>query len=264
MLEGITFGQYVPGKSVIHRLDPRTKIFCALFFVLAVLLAGSRPLYGLLTLLVLALLRLAGMPRRVVFHTLKPFWFILVLSFLLQVFFTPGEAVWRAGIFQPTREGIALGGQLCWRLAATIVVSSLLTLTTSPLELTAAVERLLAPLARVGLPAGELAMMMTMAVRFLPTLLREALTIKKAQQARGVDFNSGWPWQRLANTIPLLVPLFAGAFARAEELAAAMEARGYRVGVRRGRLHPLCFEGRDFAAAGAAVAILVLTVIFRT
>lgn len=263
MVENIVFGQYIPGKSILHRLDPRAKIFCLLTFIPAVLLAGQWPFYVLLTLLTVFLIVLSGLPRRIVFQTLRPFWFILLLTFLLQVFFAPGEAFLRAGIFQATKEGAVLGGLLFWRLTLIIAVSSLLTLTTSPLDLTAAVERLLAPVARLGVSAPELAMMMTVAIRFLPTLLQEALTIKKAQQARGVDFNSGWPWERLAKTIPLLVPLFAGTFGRAEELAAAMEVRGYRVGAKRTRLHPLRFAWRDLAAAGFTAAVFALVVFFR-
>lgn len=264
MVENIVFGQYIPGKSILHRLDPRAKVFCLLAFILAVLLAGRWPFYILLTLLTVFLIVLAGLSRRIVFQTLRPFWFILMLTFLLQVFFTPGEAFLQAGIFQATKEGAVQGGLLFWRLTLIIAVSSLLTLTTSPLDLTAAVERLLAPVSRLGLPTQELAMMMTVAIRFLPTLLREALTIKKAQQARGAGFNSGWPWERLAKTVPLLVPLFAGAFTRAEELAMAMEARCYRVGVKRTRLHPLRFSLRDLAAAGFAAAVFALVVIFRS
>lgn len=263
MVEGILFGQYLPGNSVVHRLDPRTKIFCLLAFAPAVLLAGRWPLYVLLTLLTLFFIPLADLPWRVILQALRPFWLFLLLTFFMQVFFTPGKALWPAFIFRATEEGVFLGALLFWRLTLIIALSSLLTMTTSPLDLTAAVERLLAPLARAGLPARELAMMMTVAVCFLPVLLREALTIKKAQQARGADFNSGWPWERLAKTIPLFVPLFAGAFARAEELAVAMEARGYRLGVRRTRLHPWRFTRRDFAAAGFAAAVFTLVVLFR-
>ena len=263
-MENIIFGQYIPGKSILHRLDPRTKLFCLLAFAPAVLLAGHWTVYVLLTLAALLVIFLAGFPGRIILQALRPFWFLLALTFLLQVFFTPGEAFGQAGIFRATKEGVVLGGLLFWRLTLIIVLSALLTLTTSPLELTAAVEKLLSPLARAGLPVRELAMMMTVAVNFLPLLLREALTIKKAQQARGADFNSGWPGERLAKTIPLLVPLFAGAFTRAEELAAAMEARGYRTGARRTRLRPLRFTRRDLAAAGLAAAVFIFAAVFRT
>ncbi|MBC7326026.1 MAG: energy-coupling factor transporter transmembrane protein EcfT, partial [Moorella sp. (in: Bacteria)] len=143
MLEGITFGQYIPGQSVIHRLDPRTKIFCALVFVAATLLARSWAAYALLTGLALFFICLSRVPWRLVGKTLKPFWPIIILTFLLQVFFTPGQAVFCTGVFQVTAEGIEAGGQLFWRLTVIVIVTSLLTLTTSPLDLTAAVEGLL-------------------------------------------------------------------------------------------------------------------------
>lgn len=262
LVEGIFFGQYVPGESLLHRLDPRAKIFCTLVFVLCVLVAGSWLSYGLFTLLPLLLIALAGISWRLVFRALQSFWVILVLTFLLQIFFTPGETIFRAGVLQITREGIHLGGLLFWRLTVIIILSSLLTFTTSPLDLTAAVERLLAPLTRTGLPVRELAMMMVVAMRFLPILWQEALTIRKAQQARGADFNSGRPWERLSKTVPLLVPLFASAFTRAEELAVAMEARCYRVGAKRGRLYPLRFTRWDFFASGVALAVFVVVFVF--
>jgi len=261
--ENIIFGQYIPGETIPHRLDPRAKIVCTIFLVLAVLLAGSWVAGCLLTFVVLFFIYLSRLSWRLVLKTIRPFWFIIGLTVLLQIVFTPGETVFQAGFFHISREGFVLGGQFFWRLTVIVVVTSLLTLTTSPLDLTEAVEKLSAPLARIGVPVHDLAMIMTMALRFFPSFLREAQIIMKAQQARGADFHSGWPWTRLYKAVPLIVPLLAGSLRRADELALAMEARCYQVGVKRTRMHPLRFCRRDLAAVGLSAAFLALSVVFR-
>lgn len=255
MFDGLTVGQFVPGDSLIHRLDPRTKIISAVLIIAAVMLAGSWPAYIALSMLLLSVLILTGVSLCALWQNLRPFWLILGITFLLQIFFTPGENVFSAGPLHVTRQGLELGGQILWRLTLLIVAGSLLTLTTSPLKLTAGLECLLGPGKRLGLPAHELAMMMTIALRFIPTLFNEAQTIIKAQQSRGADFTQGGLWRRARGIVPLLVPLFAIAFRRAEDLAIAMEARCYRGGAGRTRMEELNLRGIDFGALILCAAV---------
>ncbi|OAT81175.1 energy-coupling factor transporter transmembrane component T family protein [Desulfotomaculum copahuensis] len=258
MFDGLTIGQFIPGDSLIHRLDPRTKIVTTILLVAAVMLAGSWPAYLVLSILLLAVFTLAGIPPGMLWQNLRPFWFILGITFLLQIFFTPGEVVFTAGPLHVTRPGLALGGQILWRLTVLILAGFLLTATTSPLKLTAGLECLLAPGKRFGVPAHELAMMMTIALRFIPTLFSEAQTIMKAQQSRGADFMQGGLWGRVRGIVPLLLPLFAGAFRRAEDLATAMESRCYRGGAGRTRMEELSLRGIDFGALILCVALFSL------
>ncbi|HHW42885.1 MAG TPA: energy-coupling factor transporter transmembrane protein EcfT [Desulfotomaculum sp.] len=259
MFEGITLGQYVPGQSFIHRLDPRTKILCAFLAMLAVLVANRPVAIILLTLLTLLFTGLSGLSLRLVAGTLRPFRVILAVTFILQVFFTPGEALLALGPLAVSREGLELGAVILWRLTLLVIISSLLTLTTSPVKLTAGLESLLTPLQRFGVPAHELAMMMTIALRFVPTLLEEAGQVYRAQQSRGAAFTRGGPVRRLQGVIPLLVPLFAGAFRRAEDLTTAMEIRCYRGGANRTRMHQLKFSRNDWLVL--LLACLTLAVI---
>ncbi len=263
MLSGITLGQYVPGRSFIHRLDPRTKILACAMLILAVLVCNRPAGYAILTLGTLLALGGAGTSPRLVMSVLRPFWIILTLTLVLQLFFTPGLALFALGPLHVTREGLVLGGQILWRLTLLIIFSSLLTLTTSPLMLTAALESLLKPLKRLGVPAFDLAMMMTIALRFIPTLLQEAQQIIKAQQSRGAVFSRGGLTRRVRGLVPLLVPLFAGAFRRAEELATAMEIRCYRVGANRTRMHQLRYSRRDYIVLVGAGAVLAATFALR-
>lgn len=262
VLKDITLGQYVPGSSPVHRLDPRTKLLGATAFV--ALLFAARGLAGYLAVTVFALLvvLLSAIPVSYLLRGLRPLLFLLLLTLVLQVFLTPGTPIWHWRFLVATREGLAQGIFLGYRLVLLVFVTSLLTLTTSPIALTDGLERLLSPFKRFGVPAHELAMMMTIALRFIPTLLEEADKIMKAQMARGADFESGNPIQRVRGLVPLLVPLFVGAFRRADELAMAMEARCYRGGEGRTRLKQLRFSGLDlgallvFAALTAAVVWL--------
>lgn len=263
MLSGITLGQYIPGRSFVHRLDPRTKILACAVMIMAVLVCNKPAGYVFLTLGTLLALGFAGTSPRLLVGILRPFWIILTLTLILQLFFTPGQALLALGPLHVTREGLVLGGQILWRLTLLIVFSSLLTLTTSPLMLTAALESLLKPLQRAGVPAFDLAMMMTIALRFVPTLLEEAQQIIKAQQSRGAVFTRGGLFQRVRGLVPLLVPLFAGAFRRAEELATAMEIRCYRVGANRTRMHQLRYEWRDYAVLAGTGALFLATLALR-
>ncbi len=257
MLKDITLGQYYPKDSPIHRLDPRTKLVITFMFIVIIFFVRYYTGY----LYVLAFLALAvalsRIPVKYVLKGLKPLLFIIVLTFLINLFFTGGGTVlvkwWRLEI---TREGLRQAIFMALRLIFLVSGTSLLTLTTSPIALTDGIELLLKPLRVIRFPAHELAMMMTIALRFIPTLLEETDKIMKAQTARGADFESGNLVQRAKALVPLLVPLFISAFRRADELAMAMEARCYRGGENRTRMKVLKVESRDYAAYGIALLLV--------
>jgi energy-coupling factor transport system permease protein len=256
MLEGITLGRYIPGRSIIHTLDPRAKIIAVMLLIMSILMAGEPLLYLGLTSLIVVVLSMAMIPLGAVWKSIRLLWLILLFGFVFQAFFTPGQVMLTLGPLTVTREGLVGGGTMLWRLVNLITVASLLTFTTTPIKLTAGLEYVLAPLNRVRVPVHELAMMMTIALRFVPTLLEEAQLVIKAQQSRGAAFTRGSIWRRAMSLVPILVPLFAGSLRRAEDLATAMEARCYRGGVNRSRMNEL--------AAGRAdrVAVSLCTVIF--
>lgn len=258
MLTDITLGQYFPGNSFIHRLDPRTKILATLIYIVAIFVAESTLSYGILIGFAAFVIAVSRLPVLMVLRSLKPIWIIAVLTMCIHMFTAPGENIiftWK--FLKVTEEGLVMGTKMCLRLVLLLLFSSVLTFTTSPIVLTDGIENLLRPFKRIGVPAHELAMMMTIALRFIPTLLEETDRIIKAQTARGADFSGGNLLQRAKNMLPLLVPLFISAFRRADELAIAMEARCYRGGEGRTRMHQLLYKGIDFAAFGA-VFILVL------
>ena len=263
MLADIMLGQYFPGTSVIHGLDPRTKIISTILFISSIFLADSYQAYFVITIFVGIIIALARIPLLMIVRSLKPLWIIIMLTLLIHIFTTPGVVVYVLGPLTVTQEGIRLGFLMSLRLMFLIVISSLLTFTTSPVALTDGIERLLKPFKRVGLPAHELAMMMTIALRFIPTLLEETDRIMKAQMARGADFTSGNLLRRARNMIPLLVPLFISAFRRADELATAMEARCYRGGEHRTRMKQLEISRGDWAAYGILLIVIGVLVIVR-
>ena len=249
MLSEITLGQYFPGDSVIHKLDPRTKILCTLIFIVAIFLADTPASYGLFGLFAIIVIALSRLPWLMVLKSLKPILIILLITMIIHMFMTPGETiVWSWSFLRVTQEGLSMGLKMAARLILLLVFSSVLTFTTSPIVLTDGIEKLLRPFKAIGVPAHELAMMMTIALRFIPTLLEETDRIIKAQTARGADFESGNILQRMKNMLPILVPLFISSFRRADELAIAMEARCYRGGEGRTRMHELAYGGRDFVA----------------
>ena len=256
MLTDITLGQYFPGKSPIHILDPRTKILGVIAYISAIFLADSYLAYAILTVFAALLVAVSRIPARMVIKSIKPLWIIILLTMIIHIFSTPGTVLYSLGPLTITKEGVRIGVLMSLRLALLISVSSLLTFTTSPLALTDGIERLLNPLRRVGVPAHELAMMMTIALRFIPTLLEEADRIMKAQMARGADFASGSILKRARSMVPLLVPLFNSAFRRADELAVAMEARCYRGGENRTRMKELQL-GRPDVTATIVMALLI-------
>lgn len=256
MLSDIMIGQYFPGKSPVHALDPRTKIVLTLTYICTIFLAKDYPAYlglgAFLSLIIVA----AGIPPKIVLRSIRPLWIILLLTAFIHLLMTPGTVLVAIGPVEITHEGLRQAVQMSVRLVLLIVVSSMLTFTTSPIALTDAIERLLSPLKRFRLPVHELAMMMTIALRFVPTLLEETERIMKAQMARGADFSSGNLFKRGQNMVPLLVPLFISAFRRADDLATAMEARCYRGGEHRTRMRELQLGGRDIVAC-AMTAVLV-------
>ncbi|MDQ7793445.1 MAG: energy-coupling factor transporter transmembrane component T [bacterium] len=263
MLRDITIGQYLARDSSVHRLDPRTKILSTLVFMVILFLVPHVGGYVVLSFLIGLLIAMARVPLRMVLRGLRPLAFILALTFILQLFMTRGDPLFRLGTLVATREGLNMGIFMVFRLSLLIVVASLLTLTTSPIALTDGLERLLRPFRRVGVPAHELAMMMTIALRFIPTLLEEADKIMKAQVARGADFQSGNLLRRARSLVPLLVPLFVSSFRRADELALAMEARCYRGGEGRTRMKELRFQVRDGVALLIALALVLGVVRLR-
>ena len=257
MIRDITLGQYYPGESLIHRLDPRTKIVGTMLYLISLFVVDSFIGLGVAVLFLGFCIKLSGVPLKFMLKGLKPIFMIMLFTFVLNVFMTPGEAIVALGPLKITMEGIYNAFFMVARLALLIIGSSLMTLTTKPINLTDGIERLLSPLQKIGVPAHELAMMMSIALRFIPTLLDETDKIMKAQMARGADFESGNLFQRAKSLIPLLVPLFISAFRIAVDLAMAMEARCYRGGQNRTRLHRMAYGKGD--AVGTVVLIAYIT-----
>ena len=263
MFKDITVGQYLPGNSVVHRMDPRSKILLTLFIIVFLFMTNSFVGYGLFALLIFGTVVVAKIPMNYILRGLKPLILILVLTFGLHLFMDPGDVLFHIGPINATKQGLISGLMMVFRLILLIVTTSIMTLTTSPIDLTDGLERLMRPFQAVGVPAHELAMMMTIALRFIPTLIEETDKIMKAQMARGADFESGNIIRRVKSMIPVLVPLFVSAFRRADVLALAMEARCYRGGKGRTRMKELKFSSLDAVTSGAVLVYVVLvTVLF--
>lgn len=263
MLTDMTLGQYYPGESVLHKMDPRAKIFCMMISVITIFSSNSISSYLFSTLFVMAVVALSRVPVIMVWRAVKPLWFILVFTMLIHFFTTPGTDLISYGWFHITKEGLTNGIFMTLRLLLLIVFASLLTFTTSPIILTDGIESILTPLGRFGVPAHELAMMMTIALRFIPTLLEETDRIMKAQASRGADFINGNFYQRAKSMIPIMVPLFISSFRRADDLATAMEARCYRGGEGRTKMTQLSYGVRDRIAMLVAVLALAIIVSMR-
>ena len=257
MLNNIMIGQYFPGDSFLHRMDARVKILLLLILLIEVFVFTSAPVYLLMTGITFLLIMTSKVPLRMVLRSLKPLWWIILFTFVLHLFSHPGREIYRIWQFVITQEGVEQGALISVRLMLLIVLSTLLTFTTSPLKLTDALESLLSPFKRLGLPAHELAMMMTIALRFIPTLISETDKIMKAQQSRGADFVTGSILSRLKNMVPILVPLFLSAFRRADDLALAMEARCYRGGEGRTRMKEMKLGRLDYVAIGVFAVLSV-------
>ncbi|MUK90502.1 energy-coupling factor transporter transmembrane protein EcfT [Ornithinibacillus sp. L9] len=247
MNNSLIIGQYVPGNTIVHRLDPRTKITIIFFFVIFVFFANSVLSYGILTLFAIATTLITRIPLRYILKGLTPVWFLIIFTFILHIFVTKeGSVVFELFTFKIYSGGIIQGIAISLRFFLLILVTSLLTLTTTPIEITDAIEDMLHLLKKIKFPVHELALMMSISLRFIPTLMQETEKISKAQASRGVDFRTGPVKERIKAVVPLLVPLFVSAFKRAEELAMAMEARGYQGGEGRTKLRQLKIESIDF------------------
>jgi len=261
MLKDITIGQYFPGQSFVHLLDPRIKIIITFLFIILIFFIKTYLGYGMVFLFLAIVIGVSKIPPKYVVKGLKPLLFIIILTFILNVFFTPGEIIiWDLWGLKITHEGLEKGIFMAFRLVLLVAGTSMLTLTTSPIALTDGIESLLRPLTVIRFPAHELAMMMTIALRFIPTLLEETDKIMKAQMARGADFESGNIIQRAKALVPLLVPLFISAFRRADELAMAMESRCYRGGENRTRMKELKIEARDYLALLYTLILIILII----
>ena len=257
-LKDITLGQYFPGNSPVHRLDPRTKIIAVVLYIVALFLCKSFVSYGIMLVLLAASIKISKVPLKSIVGGLKPILFLAVFTAILNLFYTPGETVLvKVWVLTITLEGVLNAFFMVVRIMMLIAGTFLLTYTTSPILLTDGLEALLNPLKKIGLPIHELAMMMSIALRFIPTLIEETDKIMSAQRARGADFESGSIIQRAKALIPLLVPLFISSFRRADELAVAMECRCYQGGQGRTRLRQLKYGSHD---AVTMVLFIVITV----
>ncbi len=259
MLKDITIGQYIHGNSIVHNLDPRIKMINVIILITSLFLIVRFKGFAIYLGFIIFTVLLSKLPLKKILKGLRPIFFLILLTLLLHIFMTKGGGViWQWRFLSIEREGVVTGLFMVSRILLLILVTSLLTLTTTPLQLTDGIEYLLSPLKRVGVPASELSMMMTIALRFIPTLLEEAEKIMKAQKARGADFESGNLIQRAKSLIPLLVPLFISAFRRADDLALAMESRCYRGGENRTRLHELKIEVKDIISLLLTIIIAII------
>lgn len=260
MLKDITLGQYFPGNTVVHRLDPRSKILLVIVYIVALFCAKHIVTYGIMLAALVGVIAASKIKIGVIMKSMKPLLFIILLTGILNLFYTQGEALLKLWIFTITKEGIWSAAFMVLRITMLISGTFMLTYTTSPIALTDAIEQLLKPLKKVKVPVHELAMMMCIALRFIPTLIEETDKIMSAQKARGADFETGSLLSRAKALIPILVPLFIGAFRRADELAVAMECRCYHGGDGRTRMKQLKYAARDVIAllGGAALLITVI------
>ena len=261
MLKDITLGQYFPGDSLAHRLDPRTKLLLTVLYIFILFSAKSFVSYGVVALLLIAGIRISGVAPKALVRGLKPILFIICFTAGLKLFYTPGDPVASFWIFTITKQGIFTAFFMVLRITMLIMGTFLLTYTTSPIALTDGLESLLGPLKKLRVPVHELSMIMSIALRMIPTLIEETDKIMSAQKARGADFESGNLIQRAKALVPILVPLFISAFRRADELAVAMECRCYHGGEGRTKLHVLHYQTRDYLVLAAYVVVLAGVVV---
>lgn len=261
MFKNITIGQFFPGNSPIHRMDPRVKIVLVFLFILAIFFVKSFLVYGFVAAFVFSVMAISKISVKYMLRGIKPILFIVLFTFVLNVFVTQGETIlvnwW---IIRITEEGLRTAAYFAVRLLLLVMGSQILTLTTSPLALTDGIEHLFNPWKKIGVPVHELAMMMTIALRFIPTLLNETDRIMKAQMSRGADFESGNLLNRARNLVPLMVPLFISAFRRADDLALAMESRCYNGGEGRTRMKQLKLTRIDLYASLVFIGFLCVIV----
>jgi energy-coupling factor transport system permease protein len=262
MLKDITLGQFFPGETVVHKLDPRTKLILTVAYIVALFLAKSYTAYLLMAAVLTVMIIASEIGLKTIFQGLKPIVVIIIMTAIINMFFTSGEPLIKLWIITITKEGLVTAGLMSLRLVMLILGTLLLTYTTSPIALTDGIESMFGPLKKIKLPVHELAMMMSIALRFIPTLIEETDKIMSAQKARGADFETGNILKRARAMLPILVPLFISAFRRADELAEAMESRCYHGGEGRTRMKKLGMARRDYLAllAGALCIAAVVVV----
>ena len=263
MLSDITIGQYFPGKSIVHRLDPRMKLVLIIAFIVVLFVVSSALSFLVLDVFLIITILLSKIPIKAIWKGIKPILPLVLFTAVLNLFFVDGTPLVTFWVFRITVEGLQMAGLMAVRIVTLIVVSSLLTYTTSPIALTDALERLLGPLRFIRFPVHEMAMMMTIALRFIPTLLEETDKIMSAQKARGADLETGGIMKRAKALIPILIPLFVSAFRRAEELALAMECRCYRGGDGRTRMKQLKLKGMDFSILAIVVGVFAGAIVLN-
>lgn len=263
MMRDITIGQYYPADSILHRLDPRVKFIGTFLFLVSLFVADSFWGYALATVFLAGIVGLSKVPVKFMLKGLKPLFLIFLITLCFNLFLVPGEVIWEFGFLKLTYEGIRQAIKIGIRLIYLVIGSSVMTLTTTPNQLTDGLERILKPLNKIKVPVHEISMMMSIALRFIPILMEETDKIMKAQIARGADFESGNLIQKAKNLIPLLVPLFISAFRRADDLAMAMEARCYHGGENRTQMKPLLYKARDYWAYGVILVYLGADIAIR-
>ncbi len=263
MLRDITLGQYYPADSVIHKLDPRVKLFGTMVFIISLFCFRGVIAFAIATILLVAIIRLSKVPFKFMVKGLKAIVILLLITAVFNLFLTPGDVIFSVWKLQITQQGLKSAVLMAIRLVYLILGTSIMTLTTTPNQLTDGMEKALHPFNKIGVPVHAIAMMMSIALRFIPILIEETDKIMKAQMARGADFESGNLIKKAKSMIPLLVPLFVSAFRRADDLAMAMEARCYNGGEGRTKMKPLKYASRDRRAYLLLVVYLVLIILCR-
>lgn len=263
MIRDITLGQYYDTQSPIHKMDPRTKILFTVFYMVTLFLIDGIYAYTAILLLTALIISLSNIPLKFMLKGLKPILLLVVITALLNLFMTPGEEVLRYSFFKITKEGIFMASKMAIRIILLIIGSSVLTLTTTPTVMTGGLELLLSPLKKIGIPISVFVMMISIALRFIPTLIDETDKIIKAQTSRGADFENKNPLKRIKAMIPILIPLFVSAFRRADDLAVAMECRCYNADSRRTSYRRFRFGKYDLYALIWAVVFTILLVIIK-
>jgi len=263
MLKDITLGQYFPGSTIVHKLDPRSKLILMIVYITALFMANGFTSYVFMLSILATCLILSKIKPRAVLRGLRPVFIIIMITVILNIFFTKGEVIlFQYGVLVITQEGVLIAVYMASRLVMLIISTFLLTYTTSPIALTDGLERMLSPLKKIKLPIHEFSMMMSIALRFIPTLIEETDKIMSAQKSRGADFETGGLIKRAKAIVPLIIPLFISAFRRADELATAMESRCYHGGEGRTRMKILKPAVRDYAAllcgAGIILGVVLL------
>ena len=263
MLKDITIGQYFPGTSPIHRMDPRGKIIFMAIYIVELFLAGNLQAMAVSALFILCCYKISGIPIKMMLKSIKPVIMLIVFTGVLNMLFVDGNVLFQFGFIRITDQGVFYAIVMAVRIICLIAGTTLLTYTTSPIVLTDGLERLMEPLGKLHVPVHEISMMMTIALRFIPTLLEETDKIMSAQKARGADLETGGILKRAKALIPILIPLFVSAFRRAEELALAMECRCYRGGEGRTRMKQLHLSSLDWISTGVVTVVFAATIMMN-